>query len=76
MSDVHLTTLAWDAVRNRSLQPHAVLYRREEVRYLPGHQTNSSDMLVQNSANSAHPAAQPDVLSVAEYKMVLRWYHN
>ena len=76
VSDVHLTTLAWDAVRNRNLQPHVILYRREEVRDLPGLQTNSSHVLVQHSANSAHPAAQPDVLSVAEYKLVLRWYYN
>ena len=65
VSVVHLTSLAWDAVRNWNLQPHVVLYRREEVRDLPGHQTNSSYVLVKHSANSVHPAAQPDVPSVA-----------
>ena len=73
LSDVHLTTLAWDAVRTRNLQPHVVLCRRQEVRGLPGLQTNTSDVLVRHPANSAHPAVEPDV---AECKSVLRWYHN
>jgi hypothetical protein len=68
LPDVHLTTLAWDVVRNRKNQPHVVLYRTEEVGDLPGRQTNTSDVLVQHSTNAAHPAAEPDVLAVAECK--------
>jgi hypothetical protein len=58
--DVHLTTLAWEVVCNQKIRQHVILYRRVEAGDLPGRQTNTSDVLVQHSPNSARPPAELD----------------